>query len=97
LSFRRPELTWQLRKDIEDAEKALAQKEELAERLKEETQELKAANVKYYAEATGFQSIFEKYESLKERKEMFVKNSKNAQSAMQVMTGEQFWSSHCIR
>ena len=43
--------------------------------------------MQYYAEATGFQSIFEKYESLKERKEMFVKNSKNAQSAMQVMTG----------
>ena len=66
----------------------MVKKEELAERLKEETQELKAANVKYYAEATGFQSIFERYESLKERKDMFVKNSENAQSAMQVMSGE---------
>ena len=53
--------------------------------------------MQHYAEATGFQSQFEKYESLKERKAMFLQNSKNAQSAMQVMTGELYCAQFVIQ
>lgn len=77
-----------MRVDIEEADKTLTSKEALVERLKTQFEDLKAENVQSYAEATGFNTIFERYESLKEKKAMYVSNSENALEAMQVMGGE---------
>ncbi|ORY30598.1 hypothetical protein BCR39DRAFT_529095 [Naematelia encephala] len=66
-----------LRKQLEDEIRQETDKQTEAERLKEEFESLKALNLQHYAEAAGFQSIFEKVENLKARKSMLENNRKH--------------------
>lgn len=76
-----------MRKDIEEAIQKENAKLEEAGNLEAAYFELKSANLVFYAEATGFQSIFEKYENLKKHKAILEKNRVDQLEGMTVMTG----------
>ena len=58
------------------------------EQLKAEADRLKLLNMENYAEASSFQSIFEKVENLKARKEMLENNRKHILDGIDEMSGE---------
>lgn len=77
-----------MRKDIDEAYQKEESKRKDAETLKGQFEELKEANVQFYAEATGFQRIFETYESLKKHKGILETNRAEQLDGMEVMKGE---------
>lgn len=77
-----------MKKEIADLEAKHAQKEARAQQLKDELENLKAINVTHYAEATGFQRIFEQFETLKQRKAMLEENRRAMADGMNVMSGK---------
>jgi DNA repair protein RAD50 len=76
-----------MRKDIEEAIQKENAKNEEAGNLEASYFELKSANLVFYAEATGFQSIFEKYENLKKHKTILEQNREDQLEGMTVMSG----------
>lgn len=77
-----------MRKQLEDETRRENAKQTEAENLKEEFEHLKALNMQYYNEASGFTSIFEKVETLKARKAMFESNRSHILEGMSEMKGE---------
>lgn len=78
----------QMRKEIAEAINNEARISDQVKALKAEFEELKEANVQFYAEATGFQRIFERYENAKQRKAMLEKGRQEDLETIQVMTGK---------
>jgi DNA repair protein RAD50 len=70
----------------EDRAKEEAKQAEV-NKMKSEFERLKEINMQHYAEAAGFQSIFEKYEGLKSRKTMLEDNRKHLFDGMTEMKG----------
>jgi DNA repair protein RAD50 len=77
-----------MRKELDEAIKTEQEKQAQAEQLKAEFERLKEINVQHYAEATGFQRVFETFETLKQRKAMLEDNRKHMLDGMTEMTGE---------
>jgi uncharacterized membrane protein YccC len=76
-----------MRRELEDAINKEQRKQTQVEELKAEFERLKEINVQHYAEATGFQRVFEQFETLKQRKAMLEDNRKHMLDGMTVMTG----------
>lgn len=77
-----------MKKQLEEETRKENLKHSEAESLKEEYERLHEANLQHYAEAAGFQSIFEKHENLKARKVMLEDNRRHILDGMNEMTGE---------
>ena len=77
-----------MRKQLEDETRKENAKQTEAESLKEEFERLKQVNLQHYAEAAGFQGIFERVENLKARQSMLENNRKHILDGMNEMTGE---------
>ena len=75
-----------MRKELETAISEEQEKKELVERLREEFEEIKKINVQFYAEASGFQSMFEKAEALKKEKAMQEDNRRHMLEGMTEMS-----------
>ena len=75
-------------KRVDEAIQKETSKSNEAAALKAHFEELKDANVLYYAEATGFQRTFERYESLKKHKSILEANREEQLDGMEVMDGE---------
>ncbi|GFZ50594.1 Hydrolase acting on acid anhydrides [Saitozyma sp. JCM 24511] len=75
-----------MRRELEDAINKEQRKQTQVEELKAEFERLKEINVQHYAEATGFQRVFEQFETLKQRKAMLEDNRKHMLDGMTVMT-----------
>ena len=77
-----------MRKQLEEEIRKENGKEVEVENFKEEFERLKQINVQHYAEATGFQSMFERVEHLNAKKEMYEENRESMLAGMTEMSGE---------
>jgi hypothetical protein len=77
-----------MRKDLAKAVEEENAKHTDSESLKERYEEIKKINMQYYAEASGFQTQYEKVKSLHERIEMREENRKQLMSSMTVLDGQ---------
>jgi DNA repair protein RAD50 len=78
----------QMRKELSTQIETENSKQTLVENMREEVEHLKEINVQLYAEATGFQSIFERHEGLKSKKAMLEGNRKHILDGMTPMNGK---------
>lgn len=77
-----------MRKDLSKAIEDENAKHTESEALKVRYEELKKINMQYYAEASGFQTQYEKVKSLNERIEMREENRKLLMASMTVLDGK---------
>lgn len=74
-----------MRKEIEEAIQKETAKAEERDSLNAEWKVLNSDNLDFYAEATGFQSIFEKHENLKKHKAFLQKARADQLEGMTVL------------
>ncbi|OCF56822.1 DNA repair protein RAD50 [Kwoniella mangroviensis CBS 10435] len=74
-----------MRKDLQDAINQENSKQTQLENLKEQLERVKGRNADFYNEAREFREIFERSESLKDKKKMYEENRQHALSTMNVM------------
>lgn len=86
-----------MRKDLAKAVADENAKHTDSERLKEQYEEIKQVNMRYYAEASGFQREYERVETLHQRKAMREENIKDMMTSLKILHGESSCMSACIQ
>nr|XP_019013012.1 DNA repair protein RAD50 [Kwoniella pini CBS 10737]OCF51793.1 DNA repair protein RAD50 [Kwoniella pini CBS 10737] len=74
-----------MRKELQEAINEENRKQTQLENLKERLESVKGRNADFYNEAREFREIFERSESLKDKKKMYEENRQHALSTMSVM------------